>query len=161
MMKKPKMGTYTAKTCLAELEQIRTRYRKVTKGQNEELRSSLQRAQRIIARLHKDSAMLKDFTRLILKRKRENEGARETPFKLSLEVVVAAVGVGRNARKLASKRARVLDHLREIGTPVSETAVAIKKKGGIEKIYQKLLGNEKKPAGENESRIERQSKSER
>jgi hypothetical protein len=62
---------------------------------------------------------------------------------LSLEVTARATGAStRAARKLASKRAGVLDSLRESGVEAKNTAAVLKKKG-IEKLYSEWCKKQK------------------
>ena len=127
---------YTIKSCLAELEAIQVNYKKAHKGFRDQFRKTMEMTQRMIVRLQKNGKLQARFKRAVLEERRQNgEPDSNRKFNLSLEVVAKATGaVSRDARKIAWKRARALDYLRDAGVEVSETARAIKVRGGLEKI---------------------------
>jgi hypothetical protein len=133
--------TYTIKTCLAELETIQVDYKKARKGFRDQFRKTMEMTQRMIVRLQKNGKLYARFKRAVLEERSQN-GERDSnrKFNLSLEVVVKATGaVSREARKIAWKRARALDYLRDAGVEVAETARAIKVRGGLEKIISEAM----------------------
>ncbi len=121
---------YTIKTFLEELEQSGRKLRKSNKGHRALLRDTLETAQRIIVELLDSETLQKQFVRAVKKKK-----GRKKLGPWSLEVVAKATGASsRKARKLASKRAGVLEYLRERGVAVKDTAATVKKEG-LEKLY--------------------------
>jgi hypothetical protein len=132
---------YTIKTCLTELEAIKDNYKKAQKGFRSQFRNTMEMTQRMIVRLQTNGKLEARFKRAVLdERKKNGERHSNTKFNLSLEVVAKATGAfSREGRKVAWKRARALDYLREIGVEVSDTARAIKDKGGLEKIVAEAI----------------------
>ena len=152
-MIKAKKSSYTAKTCIAELEQIGVNFKKVTKGYRTELRNTLQRAALVLDRLHKNQTMKKDFRNIVMKERKKNALRNDKHFNLALEVVAKATGaVGRANRQIASKRALIIDYLRDLQTPVKKTAETIKTMGGVGKVYQKRLKEQEKAEKAEEAR---------
>ena len=125
--------TLTIKTFLEELEQSGRKLKKSNKGHHSLLRDTLETAQRIIVKFLDNETLRKQFVRAV---KKEKKGRKESrPFNWSLEVVAKATGASsRKARKLASKRAGVLEFLRERKVPVKDTAATLKQEG-LEKLY--------------------------
>jgi hypothetical protein len=126
--------TVTIQTFLDELEQSGRKLKKSSKGHRALLRDTLQTAQRIIVKFSKNETLRKQFIRAL--EKEAKNGRKEAgPSNWSLEVVAKATGASsRQTRKLASKRAGVLEFLRERDVPVKKTAATIKKEG-LEKLY--------------------------
>jgi hypothetical protein len=132
----------TIQTFLDELEQSGRKLKKSSKGHRALLRDTLQTAQRIIVKLSKNETLRKQFVRAL--GKGAKNGRKEAgPFNWSLEVVAKATGASsRQTRKLASKRAGVLEFLRERNVPVKKTAATIKKEG-LEKLYSEWCKKKK------------------
>jgi hypothetical protein len=127
-------SNYTVDTCFAELDQIRTSFKKANKGFRAEKYSMLERSQRIIARLLRNDNLRNNFIGRIRKKQTAKSKKLSTEkFDLSLEVAVKASG---QSRKLAQKYARSLDYLRELNILVDDTIKVIKAKGGIEATYK-------------------------
>jgi len=127
-------SNYTIEAFLEELEQSGRKLSKSSKGHRALLRDTLETAQRIIVKFLDDETLQKQFMRAV--KKEEKKGRKDSgPFNWSLEVVAKATGASsRKARKLASKRAGVLEFLRERDVPVKDTAATLKKEG-LEKLY--------------------------
>jgi hypothetical protein len=127
---------YTAKMCIEELKQSGRRYKKSYKGHRLELYQAMQTAQRNIVRFSAKSKLRSGFIRDVRKEREQRGGNASGEFNLSLEAVAMATGgaSSRGARQLASKRAKVLDLLRESEVPVNETAKMLKSKG-ITRLY--------------------------
>jgi hypothetical protein len=108
----------------------------------------LETAQRIIVKFLKNEALQKQFVHAL--KKETKKGRKEaSSSNWSLEVVAKATGASsREARKLASKRAGVLEFLRERKVPVKKTAATIKKEG-LEKLYSEWCKKKKKMAAAN------------
>jgi hypothetical protein len=141
-MKKLKTN-YTIKTVMEELDQSGRRLRNSLKGHRAQLRSSLQTAQRIIVRFLESKTLYSQFMGVVQQEKKQSGGKRSGKFNLSLEVTARATGASSGAaRKLASKRAGVLDYLRESVVEAKNTAAVIKKKG-IEKLYSEWCKKQK------------------
>jgi hypothetical protein len=142
-MKHPKKSAFTAKTCFAELDVVACNFRKSVSGFRIELYAVMAQAQRIIFRLNANKKLRRDFIRSVLKKRKNNGKARrdgESAFNLTTEVMAIATGAkSRSARKVAWKRGRVLDYLRESGVKPWKTAPAIRMRGGIEKILKKAV----------------------
>jgi hypothetical protein len=102
----------------------------------------LETAQRIIVKFLDNETLQKQFVRAV--KKGEKKGRKKSgPFNWSLEVVAKATGASsRKARKLASKRAGVLEFLRERDVPVKDTAATLKKEG-LEKLYSEWCKKKK------------------
>ncbi|MDA9420635.1 hypothetical protein [Bradyrhizobium sp. CCBAU 53380] len=134
--------TVTIQTFLDELEQSGRKLKKSSKGHRALLRDTLQTAQRIIVKFLKNETLRKQFVRAL--EKEAKNGRREAgPANWSLEVVAKATGASsRQTRKLASKRAGVLEFLRERNVPVKKTAITIKKEG-LEKLYSEWCKKKK------------------
>ncbi|WP_315795686.1 hypothetical protein [Bradyrhizobium sp. SZCCHNRI3043] len=131
-MKKPEPN-YTIKTLLEELERSGSNLRNSSKGHRALLRSSLQTAQRIIVKFSDDKTLRSQFVSAV--KKARNRRKKSAAINWPLEVVAKATGASsRKARKLASKRAGVLEYLRERGVAVKDTAITVKKEG-LEKLY--------------------------
>jgi hypothetical protein len=132
-MKKPKPN-YTIKSFMEELDESGRKLKKSSTGHRALLRDTLQTAQRIIVKFLDNETLQKQFVRAV--KKGEKNGRKKSgPFNWSLEVVAKATGASsRKARKLASKRAGVLEFLRERDVPVKDTAATLKKEG-LEKLY--------------------------
>jgi hypothetical protein len=97
---------------------------------------SMQTAQRVIAECQKSKSIYSEFIRAV-QSKEENARSRSRRFNLSLEAMARSIdAIGPRARKLASKRAKVLDYLRKIGVKVEDTAATVKK-DGLEKLNTK------------------------
>jgi len=137
--------TATIQTFLDELEQSGRKLKESNKGHRALLRDMLQTAQRIIVRFLENEKLQKQFLRAL--KKETKKGRRDTsPSNWSLEVVAKATGASsRETRKLASKRAGVLEFLRERNVPVKKTAATIKKEG-IEKLYSEWCKKKKAAA---------------
>lgn len=138
----PTPETVTIQTFLDELEQSGRKLKKSSKGHRALLRATLQTAQRIIVKFSKNETLRKQFVRAL--KKETKKGRKEaSPSNWSLEVVAKATGASsRETRKLASKRAGVLEFLRERNVPVKKTAATIKKEG-IEKLYSEWCKKKK------------------
>jgi hypothetical protein len=149
---KRKKSNFTAETCLAELDQMRVRFKTAFHGFRRQLYETMGQAQRMISRLRRNWNLRRDFVRAVKKRKKETAGrksARGQKFNLATEVLAVATGArSRSARKVAWKRGRVLNYLRETGVTAAKTATAIKSQGGIEKIFRTAVRTEKGTAGD-------------
>jgi len=134
--------TVTIQTFLDELEQSGRNLKKSSKGHRALLRDTLQTAQRIIVKFAKNETLRKQFVRAL--EKEAKNGRREAASSnWSLEVVAKATGASsRQTRKLASKRAGVLEFLRERNVPVKKTAITIRKEG-LEKLYSEWCKKKK------------------
>jgi hypothetical protein len=146
MKKRPK-SNFTAKTLFVELDQIKSDFKNSQRSFRAALYQTLERAQRLIFRLRANEKLEREF---ISKVKRANKSGNpwKSPrdFNLTTEVMAMATGAtSRGARKLAWKRGRVLDYLREKKVKVEKTAHALKSRGGLEKIFR--AGVEKRHAG--------------
>jgi len=131
-MKKPELN-HAIKAFLKELERSGRDLKQSKKGHRSLLRSSLQTAQRIIMELLDDRTLQSQFVSAVKNSK--NRRKHSASFNWTLEVVAMATGASsRKARKLASKRAGVLEYLRERGVAVKATAATVKKEG-LEKLY--------------------------
>jgi hypothetical protein len=132
----------TIETFLEELEQSGRKLSKSSKGHRALLRDTLETAQRIIGKFLDNETLQKQFVRAVKKEKKK--GRKESgPFNWSLEVVAKATGASsRKARKLASKRAGVLEFLRDRKVPVKDTAATLKKEG-LEKLYSEWCKKKK------------------
>jgi hypothetical protein len=136
-------SNYTIEAFLEELEQSGRQLSKSSKGHRALLRDTLETAQRIIVKFLDNETLQKQFVRAV--KKEEKKGRKDSgPFKnWSLEVVAKATGASsRKARKLASKRAGVLEFLRERAVPVKDTAATLKKEG-LEKLYSEWCKKKK------------------
>jgi hypothetical protein len=130
--------TVTIQIFLDELEQSGRKLKKSSNGHRALLRDTLQTAQRSIVRLSKNETLRKEFIRA-LEKEAKNGRQKVDPSNWCLEVVAKATGASsRQARKLASKRAGVLEFLRERNVPVKKTATTIKKEG-LEKLYSERV----------------------
>lgn len=149
-MKFPKPN-FTAKTCIAELDQLRAGYRKSVRGFRENLYEILGQVQRIVIRLRANESLRSEFIRVVKKRKKEKgRTAKSDKFRLATEVMCMATGAyTRSARKVAWKRGRVLDQLRKAGVKVDKTAAAIKSRGGIERIFRETVRADKPNLSDN------------
>jgi len=140
---KSRKSNFTAKTCIAELDQLRVGYRKSLRGFRSHLYEMLGQVQRIIIRLRRNEKLRSEFVRAVMKDKQQKSGpgpSKRRKFSLSTEVVCMATGAyTRSTRKVAWKRGRVLNHLRKAGVSVEKTATAIKSRGGIEKIFRETV----------------------
>jgi hypothetical protein len=153
-----KIKTYTVAECNAELGTIRKKYKETKRSFRDEFRMTLQRTQIVLGRVSKSTKLTNAYRSSVLKERKSGRGVSKVAFDLSLEIVSQATGaVGRKARALASKRARVLDYLRELLVPASETAAFIKKEG-FENLYNKSVLKKKEAAvqckGQNEQATE-------
>jgi hypothetical protein len=141
-MKKPK-SNYTIETFLEELEQSGRRLRKSNKGHRALLSSSLQTAQRVIVKFLDNKTLHSQFVRAVQKGNKKGR-KKSAPFNWCLEVVAKATGASSpKGRKLASKRAGVLEYLRNREVPVKDTAATVKKEG-LEKLYSEWCNKKKK-----------------
>jgi hypothetical protein len=118
-------------------------------GHRGEFRNMMQRTQSVICQLLRNGKLQRDFVRAV-QAKRGNEGKKTNSGKFDLSLEVAARATGQ--RKLASKRARVLDYLRETGVKVADTGKTIEAKG-MEALYAESIEarREKARAGANGS----------
>jgi hypothetical protein len=136
----------TIQTFLDELEQSGRKLKKSSKGHRAVLRATLQTAQRIIVKFSKNETLRKQFVRA-LEKEAKNDHKKACHSNWSLEVVAKATGASsRQTRKLASKRAGVLEFLRERDVPVKKTAATIKKEG-LEKLYAEWCKKKKQRQG--------------
>jgi len=140
--KKTPKTRLTVEAVLEELEQSGRRLRKSSKGHRGLLRDTLQTAQRIIVKFTDHETLQKQFVHAV--REEKKKGRKEPgPCNWCLEVVAKATGAStRSARKLASKRAGVLEFLRERKIPVNDTAATLKKEG-LEKLYSEWCKRKK------------------
>jgi hypothetical protein len=123
----------TIQSVVNELERSGRKLNKSGKGHRALLRDTLQTAQRIIVKFLDDESWQKQFMRAVKGKKKGNK--KSSPSGWCLEVVAKATGASsRRARQLASKRAAVLELLRERNVPVKDTAATLKKEG-LEKLY--------------------------
>jgi hypothetical protein len=105
---------------LKELKRCGISIKKSSKGHRALLRSNLETAQRIIVQLSSDEMLQSQFVHAV--KKAEKGRKHPTAFNWHLEVVAMATGASSGkSRKLASKRAGVLEYLRERGVAVNET----------------------------------------
>jgi hypothetical protein len=130
----------TIETVLEELAQSGRKLSKSSKGHRALLRDTLETAQRIIVKFLDDETLQKQLVRAL----KEKRGLKESsPFSWPLEIVAKATGASsRKARKLASKRAGVLEFLRVRDVPVKDTAATLKKEG-LEKLYSEWCKKKK------------------
>jgi len=132
------------KSLIKELDLAGRRYQKRLKGQRDELYASMETAQRVIAECLKKKSNYLEFVRDV-QRKEENQRKRSVRFNLSLEAMARSTGaIDIKSRKLASKRAKVLDYLRKIGVKVKDTAATVKKEG-LENLNAKARKDSGKP----------------
>lgn len=115
------------KCLIKELDLAGRRYKRKHQGHRDQVYASMQTAQRVIAECLKNGDT---YTRFLYAVRHKEKNARNRSFILSLEAMSRAMGaISTPARKLASKRAKVLDYLRKIGVKVEDTAAAVKKEG--------------------------------
>lgn len=139
--KTPK-ATVAIEVLLQELEQSGRKLIKSSKGHRALLRDTLETAQRIIVKFLDNDALLKQFVHAVKKEKKKGR-KKSGPFNWCLEVVAKATGASsRTTRQLASKRAGVLEFLRERNVPVRDTAVTLKKEG-LENLYSEWCKKKK------------------
>ena len=139
------------KCLIKELDLAGRRYKRKHQGHRDQVYASMQTAQRVIAECLKNGDT---YTRFLYAVRHKEKNARNRSFILSLEAMSRAMGaISTPARKLASKRAKVLDYLRKIGVKVEDTAAAVKKEG-LEALYAKVRkdSGEPKKKGEAKSR---------
>jgi hypothetical protein len=131
----------SVRSVLEELAQSGRKLKKSSKGHRDVLRDTLQTAQRIIAKFLDNESWQKQFVRAVKGEKEESK--KSSPSNWCLEVVAKATGASsRKARKLASKRAAVLELLRERDVPVENTATTLKKEG-LERLYSEKCKKKK------------------
>jgi hypothetical protein len=131
-MKKPEQNELI-EAFLKELKRCGISIKKSSKGHRALLRSSMQTAQRIIVELSSNETLQSQFVHAVKKTAKGRKNP--TTFNWHLEVVAMATGASSGkTRKLASKRAGVLEYLRELGVAVNETAATVEKEG-LEKLY--------------------------
>jgi hypothetical protein len=125
--------TLTIRNLLNELDLASRRYKQDLNSHREQVYSSMQTAQRVIVECLKNKALHSEFSRAV--QGLTEKGKKPTlRFNLSLEAMARSMGASNTkARKLASKRAGVLDLLRERGVKVHDTAKTVKKIG-LEKL---------------------------
>jgi hypothetical protein len=132
-MNSPKTA-HAIRSLLNELDLAGRRYKKRLNGHRDQLYASMQTAQHVIVECLKNKALQSEFVRAVRSEKKKG-GKRLLRFNLSLEAMALSTGASDiRTRKIASKRAGVLDLLRERGVTVTDTARTIKKLG-IEKLY--------------------------
>jgi hypothetical protein len=132
------------KSLINDLDLAGRKYRQRLQGHHEQVYASMQTAQRAIAECLKSKSVYSEFSRAV-QGKEENARSRSRRFNLSLEAMARSMGAfDAKARKLASKRAKVLDYLRKIGVKVNDTAATVKK-DGLEKLRTKASNKPKKP----------------
>jgi len=125
--------TLTIRNLLNELDLASRRYKQGLNGHRDQVYSSMQTAQRVIVECLKNKALHSEFSRAV-QGQTEKGKKPSLRFNLSLEAMSRSMGASNtNARKLASKRAGVLDLLRERGVKVHDTAKTVKKIG-LEKL---------------------------
>lgn len=126
---------------IKELDLAARRYQKKGQGFRDQVYASMQTAQHVIAECLKSKSTYSGFVHAVQHKK---EQARSRSFKLSLEAMVWSMAAVGKARKLASKRAKVLDYLRKTGVKVEDTAATVKKEG-LEKLGKTARPNSRKP----------------
>jgi hypothetical protein len=137
-------SAHMIKSLLNELDLAGRKYKKRLNGQRDQLYASMQTAQRAIAECLKNGSSHLQFVRAV-RRKEENPRNRSVRFNLSLEAMARSTGaIDTKSRKLASKRAKVLDYLRKIGVQVKDTAATVKREG-LESLYAKARKDSGKP----------------
>jgi hypothetical protein len=148
-------ATHTIRSFLNELDLAGRRYKKRLNGHRDQLYSSMQTAQHVIVECLKNEALQSEFVRAVQGEKKKKGGKRLLRFNLSLEAMALSTGASdTQARKIASKRAGVLDLLRERRVRVRDTAETIKKLG-IEKLYsEKPKKKSQKEARQREGKAE-------
>jgi hypothetical protein len=135
VMAKALTSKYTAKTILAELKELARIHRRARQGYREVLRDLMGRAGRILDRIDNNDKLRRKFVLMINRQSPQPGGA--TQSSLSTEVMAIIIGArSRSARQRAWKYGRVLDVLLSAGVSVDAIAKEIKKRGGIERIYQ-------------------------
>jgi hypothetical protein len=138
--------TRTIDNFLKELEESGRKVKKANNGHRAMLRESLETAQHIIVKLMRNNELQKQFVRAVQKAKKGRKSS--TNFNWSLEVVAKATGASSSkARKLASKRAGVLEYLRDRGVAANDTAATVKKEG-VEKLYSAWCKKKKEAKGD-------------
>jgi hypothetical protein len=138
MRKRRNSNCSTTDTLFAELDQIKSDFKRSYRTFRAALYNTLERAQSMIFRLLANETLERAFIRKLKRLSKSAKGARknQSDFNLSTEVMAMATGAtSRAARKLAWKRGRVLDYLRHKKVKVEKTARALKSRGGIEKIF--------------------------
>ncbi|MDP3689965.1 hypothetical protein, partial [Bradyrhizobium sp.] len=137
------------KSLIKELDLAGRRYKKKNQGHRDQVYASMQTAQRVIAECLKNGDT---YTRFLYAARRNQQNARNRSFILSLEAMARAMGaINIPARKLASKRAKVLDYLRKTGVKVDDTAAALKEEG-LEGLYAKVRKDSDKPKKKGEAK---------
>jgi hypothetical protein len=131
----------TVKSLIEKLDLAGRRYQKKRRGFRDEVYASMQTAQRVIAECLKNESTYSGFVHAV---QRKNANARSRSFNLSLEAMARSMAAIGDARKLASKRAKVLDYLRKIGMKVDDTAATVKKEG-LENLGNKARESSGKP----------------
>ena len=141
----------TIKSLINELDLAGRRYKTRLQGHHDQVYASMQTAQRVIAECQKSKSIYSEFIRAV-QGKVKNARSRSVRFNLSLEAMARSTGaIGLKPRKLASKRAKVLDYLRKIGVKVEDTAATVKK-DGLEKLNTKAKEDSGKPNKTTKSR---------
>jgi hypothetical protein len=139
---------YTAKTYLAELDVLAADFKKSHRNYRTRLYASLAHTYHLILKLQEDDRLRKRFIFAIRERSTgdkwsdQNRKKGEKKLNLTTEVVAIATGAeSKSSRKLAWKRGRVLDLLREDGVKPEKIVQEIKARGGIEKIIRDAGGS--------------------
>jgi hypothetical protein len=135
---------HTIKSLINELDLAGRKFKKRFKGYRDQVYASMQTAQRVIGECLKSKSVYSELVRAV-QPKRKNARSRSARFNLSLEAIARSTGaIDTKSRKLASKRAKVLDYLRKIGVKVEDTATTVKEEG-LEDLYAKARKDSGKP----------------
>ena len=140
MVKSKSTNRLAVEAIFAELEGLAAIHRKARRGYREVLRGLFGKARKIINEVQSSEKLTQ---RLLLKiRSQRKSKSRSSKMSLSAGVMEIIIGAGsRSDQKLAWKYGRVLDVLHKI--PAENVAVEIKKRGGIERIYQESIDKKK------------------
>jgi hypothetical protein len=133
------------KSLIKELDLAGRKYKKSMGGHRAQVYASMQTAQRVIVECSKDKAVYSGFVRAF-QRKAKNAHSGSVRFNLSHEAMARSMGGATDikTRKLASKRAKVLDYLRKVGVKADDTAATVKEKG-LENLGAKARKDSGKP----------------
>ena len=141
----------TVKSLIKELDLAGRRYREKGQGFRDQVYASMQTAQRVIAECLKNQSTYSRFVHAV-QRKKDNARSRSVRLNLSHEAMSRSMGASDvKSRKLASKRAKVLDYLRKIAVKVEDTAATVKEEG-LENLSTKAREDSGKPRKKGEAK---------
>jgi hypothetical protein len=137
MKKRSSQGESDSDRSVEKLRKLRRQFKAKRTGYHGHVHETMARAMGVILKLRSSNRSLRRFLKLTKVERTVSRDDQSQSWITQAVMVYVTDAKSENAKKLAWKRARVLDHLHDFhGVPVEKIAAEIRKRGGVEAVVR-------------------------